>query len=51
VLGGTGAGLDGDRAQRRRTPLGEYDAIHPRAVGHAQQSAQVLRVFHAVQSQ
>jgi hypothetical protein len=51
VLGGSGAGLDGDRAQRGRTALGEHHAVHPGAIGHAQQSAQVLRVFNAIQSQ
>ncbi len=42
----TATGLRG-----RRAALGEHDAVDPGAVGHAQQSAEVLRVFHAVESQ
>ena len=42
----TATGLKG-----RRTALGEHDAVHSGAVGHAQQSAEVLRVFDAVESE
>jgi hypothetical protein len=49
VLGGAGAGLDGDRAEGRGAALGEDDAIHARAVGYAEKSAEVLRVFNAVE--
>ncbi len=51
VLGRTGAGLDRHGAQGRGTALGEHHAIHPGAIGHAQQGAQVLRVLDAIQGQ
>jgi hypothetical protein len=51
VLGCAGACFDGNRAQRGRTALGEYDAVNPSAVGDAQESAEILRVFHAVEGE
>ncbi len=51
VLRGAGAGLDGDWAQGRGAALCEHDAIHACAVGYAEKSAQVLRVFNAVESE
>ena len=50
VLCGASAGLDSDSAQGRGAALGEDDAIHASAVGYAEKSAEVLRVFNAVQS-
>ena len=38
-------------AQRRRTALGEDDTINPGAIGDAQQGAEVLRIFDAIESQ
>ncbi len=51
MLGCAGAGLHGDGAQRRGAALGEDDTVHSGAIGHAQQRAQVLRIFHAVERQ
>ena len=51
MLGGAGAGLYGYRAQGRRPPLGEHHAVYAGAVGYAQESAEVLRVFYAIESQ
>ena len=51
MLGGSGRGLDGDGAQRGGTALGEQDAVDAGGFGGAQQRAQVLRVFDAVESQ
>jgi hypothetical protein len=51
VLGCAGAGLDGNRTQGSGTALGEHDAVNSGTVGHAQQGAEVLRVFNAVESE
>jgi hypothetical protein len=51
MLGGTGAGLDGDGAQGRCTTLSEHDTIDSSTVGHAEQSTEVLRIFNSVQGQ
>ena len=51
MFGRSGAGLDGHGAQRRGAALGEHDAVDAGAVGHAQQRAEVLRIFDAVESQ
>jgi hypothetical protein len=51
VLGCASAGLYGDRAERSRSPLGKHDAVDASAIGHAQQSAEILRVFHTVEGQ
>ena len=51
VLGCAGAGFDGDRAERGGAALGEEDAVDAGAIGHAQQSAQVLRIFDAIESE
>jgi RNA polymerase sigma-70 factor (ECF subfamily) len=51
MFGGAGGGFDGHRAQRGGAALSEEDAIDPGAFSAAQQSAQILGVFHAVQSQ
>jgi len=51
VLGCAGAGFDGDRAERGGAALGEQNAIDSGAVRHAQQGAEVLRVFHSVEGQ
>jgi len=51
VFGCSSAGLDGDRADGRGAALGEDNAVHASAVGYAEQRAQVLRVFHAVEGQ
>jgi len=50
VLGGSGASFDGGRAQRSGAALGEEDAIDARAIGDAKKSAEVLRIFNAVDS-
>ena len=49
VLGGAGACLDGDRAERCGASLGEDDAVDAGAVGYAEESAEILRVFNAVE--
>lgn len=51
VLGSSGAGFDGDWAQGRGAALGEDDAVDAGAVGYAEQSAEVLRVFDAVEGE
>jgi hypothetical protein len=43
-----GAGFHGDWAQWSRTALGEKNAIDTCAIGHAEQRAEVLRIFNAV---
>ena len=51
MLGRAGAGFYGNGAQRRGTTLGEDNTVHARAIRHAQQRAEILRIFHAVESQ
>ena len=49
VLDGSCAGFDGDRAEWSRATLGEEDAVDPGAVGNAKESAEILRVFNAIE--
>ena len=51
MLGGSGAGFHGDRTEWRGTALGEDDAVHAGAIGYAEQGAEVLRVFDAVEGE
>ena len=51
VLGCSGAGLYGDRAERGGTAFSEYDAINACAIGDAEKRAEVLGVFNAVESE
>jgi hypothetical protein len=51
VFGGSCTCLYRRRAQRRRAALGEDDAIDSGAIGDAQQGAEVLRIFDAIESQ
>jgi hypothetical protein len=51
VLGGAGAGFDGGGAQGRGAALGEDYAVDAGAIGHAEQSAEVLRVFDAIEGE
>ena len=51
MLRRAGTGLYGSSAQRRGAALGKNHAVNPGAIGHAQQRAQILRVFHSVESQ
>jgi hypothetical protein len=51
VLGGARAGFDGRRAQGRGAALGEEDAVDSGAIGNAEQSAEVLRIFDAIESE
>jgi hypothetical protein len=51
VLGGARAGFDGCGAQGRRAALGEEDAVDSGAIGNAEQSAEVLRIFDAIESE
>ena len=51
MFGCAGAGLHGHRAQGRGAPLREDHTVHAGAVGHAQQCAQILRVFDAIEGQ
>jgi hypothetical protein len=48
VFGGTGAGFYGDRAERRSTALREDYAVDAGAIGNAQKSAEILRIFDAI---
>ena len=45
------AGLYGHRAQGGRAPFSEYHSVYPGAVGHAEESAEVLRVLNTIESQ
>jgi hypothetical protein len=51
VFGCSRAGFDGDRAQGGGAALGQDDAVNSRAVCHAEQRAEVLRVFNTVESE
>ncbi len=51
MLGCAGAGLDGDGAERGRATFGKDDAVDSGSVGYTQKSAQVLRVFNAVEGE
>jgi hypothetical protein len=51
MFGGAGTGLDGDGTERGCTALSEHDAVYSGAIGYAQQSAKILRVFNAVESE
>ena len=51
VLGGAGAGFHGDGAQWRGAALGEDDAVDAGAIGDAQQRAEILRIFNAIESE
>jgi hypothetical protein len=48
VLGGAGAGFDGNGAEGSGTAFGEDDAVDAGSVGNAEESAEVLRIFNAV---
>ncbi len=49
VLGCSGAGFDGDGAERGGAALGEDDAVDAGAIGDAKKSAEILRVFDAIE--
>jgi uncharacterized protein YdeI (YjbR/CyaY-like superfamily) len=51
VFCGAGAGLDGGRAEGRRTAFGENHAIDPGAIGHSEQSTEVLGILDAIECQ
>ena len=51
MLGGSGTGFDGGRAEWSGTALGEENAIDTGAIGNAKKSPEVLRVFNAVESE
>jgi hypothetical protein len=51
VLSSTGAGLDGYGTQGRRSPLRQHHTVDSGAVGYAQESAQVLWVFDAIEGE
>ncbi len=51
VLGSAGAGFYGHGTERCGAAFSEHDAINAGAVGHAQQSAEILRVFDAVEGE
>jgi len=51
MLGCAGAGLDGYRAERSGPALGEDDAVDACAIGYAEERAEILRVFDAVESE
>ena len=51
VLGCAGAGFDGGGAERRGAALGEQDAVNSCAIGHAEQRAEVLRIFDPIESE
>ena len=51
VLGCAGAGLYGHGAEGRGAALGEDDAVDAGAVGYAEESAEILRVFDAVEGE
>ena len=51
VLGGSGAGLDCGGTERRGAALGEQHAVDAGAVGHAEKSTEILRIFDAVEGE
>jgi hypothetical protein len=51
VLGCSGAGFDGCRSKRGGAALGEHDAVDSGSVGYAQQCAEILRIFNAVEGE
>jgi hypothetical protein len=51
VLGCAGAGFDGGGAEWSGAALGEEDAIDSGAISNAEQSAQVLRIFDAIEGE
>ena len=51
VLGCSGAGFYGDGAERGGAALGEDDAVDAGAVGYAEERAEILRVFNAVEGE
>jgi hypothetical protein len=51
VLDRSGAGLDGYGTEGRGAAFGEQDAIDAGAVGYAEQRAEILRVFNAVEGE
>jgi hypothetical protein len=51
VLGGSGTGFDGYRAEGSGSALGEDYAVDAGAVGYAKKRAEVLRVFNTVEGE
>ncbi len=51
MLGSTGTGFDRSRAEWSGTALGEENAIDTGAIGDAKESAEILRVFDAIESE
>ncbi len=51
VLGGPGAGFDGHGTEGGGAALGEDDAIDAGAVGHAEERAEVLGIFDAIEGE
>jgi hypothetical protein len=49
VLGGAGAGFNGDGAERGGAALGEDYAVYAGAVGYAEKRAEILWIFDAVE--
>ena len=49
VLGGTGGGFGGDGAEGGGAALGEDDAVDTGTIGGTEQSAEVVRVFDAIE--
>jgi hypothetical protein len=49
VLGRAGAGFDGNSAERGRPALGQYHAVDSGAIGNPEQSAEILRIFDAIE--
>ena len=51
MLGCAGAGLNGGGAEGSGAALGEDDAVDTGAIGHAEQSTKILRIFNAVEGE
>lgn len=51
VLGGSGGGFDGDGAERGGAAFGDDDAVDSGGVGRAEERAEVLGVFDAVEGE
>jgi len=51
VFGGSGGGLNGCGAERRGTALGGQDAVDAGGFGGAEEGAEVLRIFDAVEGE
>lgn len=51
VFGGSGGGFGDGRGDRGAATLGKNNAVDPGSVGGSKESAQIVRIFHAIESE